>query len=281
MRPVEAEEVVRTGWWSQYDEGPTLAQIEYHGFSINDADGFIAVLDCDRVGEYAWIRVNMSDWFKVLVFDCLGANGNLSWWRNNHILGEIDYYTAVKHGVEGQGGVRAHLAFDEELKRNNKFLDFDLYPGISFDEVAGKLDSGNEFGSVVLDIPANESVDVGFVGDILGVDDRVFVPDRHGDHDRLVKDKRRVWVNGCPYYEFYPICFLCPFRPVLAGPMYVPGLWAFTGQYYSYGPSCAYTGIRYHQLLLYLDSEQLSPLWLFPSYSSASIPDVLADTCVY
>jgi hypothetical protein len=113
---VGAEEVVKTGWWSQYDEGPTLAQMAYHDFSIDDAEGFIAVLNCDRVGEYAWIRVNDSDWIRTRVFDCLGSNGNPSWWRNNHILGEIDYYTAVKHGVEGQGGVRAHLAFESDLQ---------------------------------------------------------------------------------------------------------------------------------------------------------------------
>ncbi len=114
-RSVEAREVVQVGWWSQYAERITNAQVAHHGFSFDEDKGFIAALDCSLVGEYAWIKVNDSDWFRVRVFDCLGAGGDPSWWRDNHILGEIDYYTAEKHGVAGLGGVRAHLAFERDL----------------------------------------------------------------------------------------------------------------------------------------------------------------------
>ncbi len=113
--PVSAREVVQVGWWSQYAEGVTNAQVAHHGFSFDEDEGFIAALDCSVVGEHAWIKVNDSNWFRVRVFDCLGGNGDPSWWRRNRLLGELDYYTAEKHGVAGLGGVRAHLAFERDL----------------------------------------------------------------------------------------------------------------------------------------------------------------------
>lgn len=106
------ESNTQIGWWSQYAENPTLSQIQYHGFEDEQVDGFVAVLDCDRVGQYAWITINDSPPLHVRVFDCLGTNGNLSWWRENNIIGEIDYYLAEQYDVVGQGGVRASITWE-------------------------------------------------------------------------------------------------------------------------------------------------------------------------
>jgi len=101
-----------TGWWLQYAQSPTDAQIWYHGYEDEQVDGFIAVMDCDRVGSYAWITVNNSSWQRVRVFDCMGRDGNPSWWKENYIIGELGYYLAQEHGVVGRGGVKARIAWE-------------------------------------------------------------------------------------------------------------------------------------------------------------------------
>lgn len=102
------------GWWSQYAEQPTLNMIAYHGYEDEDVDGFIAVLDCDRVGDYAWIGIN-NGIYRVRAFDCLGGwdGGDPEWWYTNNVIGEIDYYLAEREGVVGQGGVRAWLIWED------------------------------------------------------------------------------------------------------------------------------------------------------------------------
>jgi len=98
------------GWWSQYAKTPTDAMIAYRGYENETiATGFIAVLDCDKVGQLAWITSNGSPGQPVRVFDCLGAGGDPSWWRENKMVGELDYYLAKEHGVLGKGGVAATI----------------------------------------------------------------------------------------------------------------------------------------------------------------------------
>ncbi len=105
---------VETGWWSQYAEQPTIDMIWYHGYEDEDVDGFIAVLDCGRVGEYAWIGINSGIYY-VRAFDCLGGwdGGDPVWWYENNLIGEIDYYLAEREGVVGQGGVRAWIIWED------------------------------------------------------------------------------------------------------------------------------------------------------------------------
>lgn len=101
-----------SGWWSQYDKRPTDAVIDYRGWRNEDVDGFIAVPDCKRVGQYAHITINDSDWERVRVFDCLGAGGDPSWWKENYIIGEIDYYLAREYDVVHKGNVKAEIAWE-------------------------------------------------------------------------------------------------------------------------------------------------------------------------
>lgn len=106
------DEVVpdEAGWWSQYAQQPTDIMIEYRGWTREDAQAFIAVPDCTKVGRRAEIWINGNGPEDALVFDCTSIN--LSWWVDNRIIGELDYYTAVRHGVAGQGGVRAELIWE-------------------------------------------------------------------------------------------------------------------------------------------------------------------------
>jgi hypothetical protein len=99
---------VEYGWWSQYDQHPTDMMIAYHGYEDEDVDGFIAVPDCTRVGQYALIGVNEHVYY-VRVFDCLSRHEDLGWWTRNNILGEIGYYIAKDAGVLDRGGVRAWI----------------------------------------------------------------------------------------------------------------------------------------------------------------------------
>ncbi len=104
------EQSVQQGWWSQYGQMPTDDMIDYHGYppasEDPEIDGYIAVLDCSRIGDRALISINDSV-YRVRAFDCLGSDGTLSWWTDNNIIGEIDFYLAEAEDVVGQGGVRA------------------------------------------------------------------------------------------------------------------------------------------------------------------------------
>lgn len=109
--PIDTSHVV-AGWWSQYAQQPTDMMVAYHGFDWSDVTGYIAVPDCGRVGDYAYIRVNDGPWERVRVFDCMGDEGDISWWKQHNLIGEIDYYTALRYDVVGKGGVEAHLIWE-------------------------------------------------------------------------------------------------------------------------------------------------------------------------
>lgn len=106
------------GIWSQYNRGPTEAQIWYHqevtGL-LRDPwryDGFIARLSCDEVGQDAWIRIGEDpQWQHVFVFDCSGHASTTRWMREAGIIGELGYYLARENGVPVGRGVRGAITF--------------------------------------------------------------------------------------------------------------------------------------------------------------------------
>jgi len=109
--PIDTTHIV-SGWWSQYARQPTDIMVAYHGFDWSDVDGYIAVPDCSRVGQYAYVTVNDGPWERMQVFDCMGSDGDISWWNEHNIIGELDYYTADRYGVVGRGGVKAALVWE-------------------------------------------------------------------------------------------------------------------------------------------------------------------------
>jgi len=116
--PVSPENV-QTGWLSQYDQSPTDGTIEYRQSvmqlprDLSYLDGLIAVPDCDRMSETAWLSINDQPWLHVAVFDCSGHESTTAWMQENNIIGEASYYLAQEQGFLGQGGVEAVLVFPE------------------------------------------------------------------------------------------------------------------------------------------------------------------------
>lgn len=103
------------GTFSQYNRGPTDSQIWYHTEVTGllkkgrGYQGFVAVVDCDRVGDDAWIRVGKSGWLKVFVFDCSGHLSTTRWMFENNIPAELGWYLVEKldlsHGVGIPGAI--------------------------------------------------------------------------------------------------------------------------------------------------------------------------------
>lgn len=109
----------KSGMWSQYNRGPTDSQIWYHTEvtgKLSDPDrydGFIAVIDCDLVGDDAWIQIGSHEqWLHVFIFDCSGHWHTTEWMNENGILGEVDYYTMRELGVPPMRGVRGKITFN-------------------------------------------------------------------------------------------------------------------------------------------------------------------------
>lgn len=73
--------------------------------TLPPVDGFIAVLDCDDVGQLREMRpVGAREWELYLVADCAGgADGGAAWMRRNGIVAEMDYESAVRLGTVGRG----------------------------------------------------------------------------------------------------------------------------------------------------------------------------------
>ena len=66
-------------------------------------DGFVAVEDCDRIGEIMWVRYDGGGWESFLVADCSGHVETSEWMARNNICVEIDYETAARWNVVGHG----------------------------------------------------------------------------------------------------------------------------------------------------------------------------------
>ena len=75
-------------------------------------DGFVAVPECDRIGEVVFARpMGADEWDMLLVTDCampVGTDGAYEWMVDNNILIEVDWVTAVRWGAVG-GGARIEI----------------------------------------------------------------------------------------------------------------------------------------------------------------------------
>lgn len=110
--------VYTEGWASYYAESPTyhtlLHRLEIGDITEDDAAwaaAYIATESCEHIGSRAIITINGVE-LPAIVFDCArrdnGDNAR-SWMQENNIIFEVDYYTAVKLGIYGGGGVRATM----------------------------------------------------------------------------------------------------------------------------------------------------------------------------
>ena len=89
------------GYWSQYAEGISRLQAEYHGYP---PDAFyVALPDCGMVGRWVRVSVEGSKYVSARVFDCLGADGDPDQWGPGKWIGELSYDLAKHFNVIGRG----------------------------------------------------------------------------------------------------------------------------------------------------------------------------------
>lgn len=81
---------------------------------LPSVDGFIAVLDCGRIGETWLLRPQGRDWETFLVTDCAGDLETVKWMQNNNILAEVDYPTAERWATIGHG-IRVRVITQDSL----------------------------------------------------------------------------------------------------------------------------------------------------------------------
>ena len=105
---------------SQYSPGTMDQVLLNRGMSHIQADGYLAVRDCGKIGQTAWLRpVGQPHWERFVVADCSmppGTDGAYEWMTNNNIVGEIDYDTAVRWGVVGRAA-RVQVLNNETMWR--------------------------------------------------------------------------------------------------------------------------------------------------------------------
>lgn len=118
--------LVDTGYISQFAKSPTDGTLHYRQYESMELDpdipydGYIAVKDCSRVGDEAFLKLEYddysSDWLHVAVFDCSGHVSTSEWMDSDNIIAEVDWYTAEEHGFLGRGGVVGDLVWIGEFE---------------------------------------------------------------------------------------------------------------------------------------------------------------------
>lgn len=75
---------------------------------IINHDQFVAVRDCEHIGEVMWIAPIGYPWEMFIIADCSrppGTDGAYEWMTDNNILVEVDFLTAQRWGSVG-GGIK-------------------------------------------------------------------------------------------------------------------------------------------------------------------------------
>jgi hypothetical protein len=105
--------IVTTGIASQYDAGvmsnvihtrQTARVSQALPTNLPDVDGYIAVEECDRVGDIVDLRPShQEEWESFLIADCSGHQSTSNWMQRNNIIAEVDHQTAVRWETVGYG----------------------------------------------------------------------------------------------------------------------------------------------------------------------------------
>jgi len=113
---------ILTGRASQYSPGVMQEVIRNRQAwgqipdDLSAYDGFVAVLDCSKIGEEIMLKPeHSSNWEKFLVVDCAGSDA-VDWMKSNNILVEVDYSTARRWDTIGYG-IRVDYAEFIEYER--------------------------------------------------------------------------------------------------------------------------------------------------------------------
>ena len=71
---------------------------------LPDVDGFIAVVDCDQIGDIWTLRpVGQVQWETFLVADCSGHAETTAWMTEQNIICEVGHRTATRWKTVGRG----------------------------------------------------------------------------------------------------------------------------------------------------------------------------------
>jgi len=115
--------ILVSGIASQYSQGVMMSvartrQAGLTAYSLpmqipSRVSGFIAVVDCQRIGEIVRVRYNEYDEY-LMVADCSGHQETTNWMERNNIIMEIGYETALRWGVVGRG---ARVQVVHEMRR--------------------------------------------------------------------------------------------------------------------------------------------------------------------
>ena len=89
---------------SRYDLSPTVHTLEARldighitPEQVQSADGFVAVGDCSRIGEWVYVRsLHAAEWLRMLVFGCAGDAESAAFMERAAV--EVDYWTAQAWG---------------------------------------------------------------------------------------------------------------------------------------------------------------------------------------
>ena len=102
---------------SQYSPGTMDAVLQNRGMDDMYADGYLAVRDCQFIGQTVWLRpIGQIKWERFVVADCSmppGTDGTYEWMTRHNIVGEIDHKSAVRWGVVGRAA-KAQLRNGDE-----------------------------------------------------------------------------------------------------------------------------------------------------------------------
>lgn len=97
---------IDSGKLSQYAEQPTIDTLWYRQheteqipLDLPENAVLLAIADCDDIGRSGLISVNGAAWEPFWVYDCAGSQHAYDWLNDNGFIGEMDYYTAERHGV--------------------------------------------------------------------------------------------------------------------------------------------------------------------------------------
>lgn len=113
---------VERGTLSQFARGPTDSQIWYHTEVTGLLDkskgyvSYIAVVDCDKVGKDAWVKIGSGAWRYAFVFDCSGHVSTTTWMNTNGIPAELDWYTAEELGLDHSKGIAGAVTYQNPYK---------------------------------------------------------------------------------------------------------------------------------------------------------------------
>jgi hypothetical protein len=99
--------LITSGIASRYDPGVftrvVLSRSRWQTLPDSGFDGYIALLDCSRVGDIVMVCFHNGKCKPMLVADCAGiADGGAAWMINGGYAGEVDYRTAIEEGCVGK-----------------------------------------------------------------------------------------------------------------------------------------------------------------------------------